>query len=252
MFSHSQHKELTSLAKKLRRLNSDEVDGQCFGASLQYALLARKMGVELDLANWTVVHDASYCEHWAVFYGATTVVDLTRVQIDGKKDLIYKVTDYPSNFVDLRRYPSSLLLQQYELLDAGRSLKFPSNFMWQSRVALFRHDLSTALKLRDCRKLFFSLRKTLRFIFNFAMRLSLDYLRNRRKILLSRFENGNNTIYNNSNPDLLSCQRNDLRKQSLNGLYSIFTTKSVGAFLMHFLKIESMASYCLAITLDAI
>jgi hypothetical protein len=58
--------------------------------------------------------DPDFLEHWAVVLCKDQVVDLTRLQVDGRGGVVFALHDYPSNFVRRRVYPAHLFSPAYE------------------------------------------------------------------------------------------------------------------------------------------
>lgn len=102
------------------------------------------MGIEVNLVVWSVANDASYADHWAVAMSDTKVIDLTRVQVDGRTAIKHNIQDYPKNFVKPRIYPASLLLPAYTQSRTTADGRIGARFMWRARWLLFVHDLRRA------------------------------------------------------------------------------------------------------------
>ncbi len=112
---HNIHTQrLVSLAKRFQITRADEAAGHCLSLSLDFALVAKHLhDIDVDLVKWTVADDPAYVDHWAVVLHGDTVIDLTRVQVDGTTHLTAAMVDYPANFRTPRIYPASLLARAY-------------------------------------------------------------------------------------------------------------------------------------------
>lgn len=101
---------LVLLALPLHITHHRAAIGRCLSASLDFALLARdRLKIEVELICWRVVDDSRFGEHLAVWLGGGSVLDLTRVQVDGSRQLVGAADAYPANFTQPRRYPAAPL-----------------------------------------------------------------------------------------------------------------------------------------------
>jgi hypothetical protein len=158
--------ELQHLLQMAMRFHFDEAreaHGRCFAATLELAALAERKNITVELVRWQVQEDHDFCDHWAVVYGRNTVIDLTRVQVDGNAGLVHSIASYPANYCRPRFYPSEVLLPQFRRLGELQLNRLPLWFMWESGLALTRHDIATAFKARRWGGLLLSLADTLKF-----------------------------------------------------------------------------------------
>ncbi len=128
--------------------------GRCFAAALGLAQVARERGITVELIRWQVLGDRDFCDHWVVASDNGTVIDLTRVQVDGDAGLLHPISSYPDNYCNMRRYSALLLLPLFEQLQVSDQDRMPFAFMWQSGLALIRHDVRSAYRARQWRRFF--------------------------------------------------------------------------------------------------
>ncbi len=128
-----------------------EAFGRCFAAALGIADSAYHHGIKVELVRWQVVGDRDFCDHWALVCGEGTVIDPTRVQVDGKTDLVQPMASYPRHYRNPRRYPAELLLPMFAQLAVEEEQRIPLRFMWGSGIALVRHDMRRAWQARQWR-----------------------------------------------------------------------------------------------------
>ncbi len=140
--------QLLQLARGFHLADPKEAFGRCFAATLGFADFADQQGFAIQLIHWQVTGDQDFCDHWAVLFKETFVIDLTRVQVDGKSDLLHEINTYPANYRHPRCYSPELLLPDFRRLTQSRLGRLPFWFMWDCGFALARHDVRTALKSR--------------------------------------------------------------------------------------------------------
>ncbi len=136
-------KRLLRIAQALRARTAAQAKGFCFASTMEFSLAARQEGLHADVVVWSVRDDPDFLEHWAVLFGKDQVVDLTRLQVDGRHGVSFHVDDYPANFVRRRVYPAQLFLPGYEaqlsVLEGPRSqLSVAQLCHW--RWLMLRHD----------------------------------------------------------------------------------------------------------------
>ena len=101
-----------NLARRMRAPDRESALGRCLVLSLQLAEAAQvAQCTDLQLVRWRVLDDDQFRDHWAVWLDPETVVDLTRIQVDGRCQVLGPASGYPPNYVEPRRYPARLLLQ---------------------------------------------------------------------------------------------------------------------------------------------
>jgi hypothetical protein len=101
------------------------------------------------LVVWSVVRDAHFRDHWAVLVGPGLVIDLTRVQVDGSREIVHAMDSYPSNYRRPRTYPAALLLPTCELRPGAVSGPLPLGVHQVMRRLMLQHDLAHARSLGD-------------------------------------------------------------------------------------------------------
>jgi len=139
---------LLDLAHGFHLAEPKDAFGRCFAATLGFADFADRHGHAIQLIHWQVTDDEDFCDHWAVLFKDTFVIDLTRVQVDGKSDLLHQVDTYPINYRRPRCYSPDVLLPNFRRLSKSRLAHLPFWFMWDCGVALARHDMCTAFRER--------------------------------------------------------------------------------------------------------
>jgi hypothetical protein len=143
-------RKIESTARPLRMMRKDEAAGRCLSASLDLADQAqRKHGAALQLVKWRVVGDPDYVDHWAVLRSNDSVWDLTRVQVDGLRELVHGLGSYPANFQRQQVVPAALFLDAYRAATTHSiSSRLPSRFLWHCGVSLLRYGLEQAWQQR--------------------------------------------------------------------------------------------------------
>ena len=174
MRSSTELQYLLHVALQFHFTDSREAHGRCFAATLELAALAERKNIHLELVRWQVQDDHDFCDHWAVVYGRNTVIDLTRVQVDGDAGLVHSISSYPVNYRHPRFYPSEILLPQFRHLGELQLARLPLWFMWECGMALTRHDVVTAFRARRWGGLLLSLADTVKFAFR-SLFIALRY-----------------------------------------------------------------------------
>jgi len=151
MRSVPEHQALLQVARPFHLTTRQEAFGRCFAAALGIADSAYRRGIEVELVRWQVIGDRDFCDHWVLACGENTVIDPTRVQVDGKTDLLQTMTSYPRHYRNPRRYPAELLLPIFAELAGAEAQYIPLRFMWGSGIALVRHDMRRAWQARQWR-----------------------------------------------------------------------------------------------------
>ena len=178
---------LIPLARPLQIKRARAASGRCLSASLDLALVAReRLKFELELVCWDVHDDPKFSEHWAVWLGGDLVLDLTRVQVDGSRQLVGSTSDYPANFMHPRRYPAALLLPAYEVHGAAADRRLPTEFTRLRARALLGFDLARAWREHDPAAAVAALGRALRFARWGAFDATRRLLDRRRRLLLDR------------------------------------------------------------------
>lgn len=180
-------RRLISLAERLQLRTPEEAAGHCLSVSLDFALAAKQFyGLDSQLIKWSVVGDRHYVDHWAVMLDDQRVLDMTHVQVDGRKTLVARVSSYPANFRDPRVYPAELLTGAYLESQEHGTGRFTSRFLWTCGVRLFRHDAKAAFEARDLGGLGVALRQGRQFLGLFLMGCLKRWLEGRARHLMSR------------------------------------------------------------------
>jgi len=185
---HSIHTQrLVSLARRFQITRADEAAGHCLSLSLDFALVAKHLhDIDVDLVKWTVADDPAYVDHWAVILHGDTVIDLTRVQVDGATHLTAAMADYPANFRSPRIYPASLLAKPYTDSRTQDNARLSNRFLWTCGTRLLAFDLKAAARHRDARHALLALREGRTFLGLFMLGCLTRALENRARKLMSR------------------------------------------------------------------
>lgn len=153
-------RSILQLGRRHQIRRRSDAAGRCLVASLEFVRLVRqRFGVELDLVRWDVVDDPEFVDHWAVSLGASRVIDLTRVQVDGDRRIQSDIDDYPPNLRAPTVYPSAPLLGLYRRIGPTAGDRLPGRFMLSCAVKLFAHDLARAWRGRSAHLLLRALRQ---------------------------------------------------------------------------------------------
>jgi hypothetical protein len=182
-------RKMDSLARPLRLTRVDEAAGRCLSASLDLAHRALlQHGVALQLVKWCVLGDPHYVDHWAVLRDADSVWDVTRIQVDARRELVYGLDSYPPNFQNRRIYPASLLLAQYTPASTDSSPRLPSHFLWHCGTSLLRFDLGQAWQQRSLSLAWSTALEGGRFLKYFWTASFTRWLEQRSRQLLTRLQ----------------------------------------------------------------
>ena len=145
----SSRQRLVSLARRFETGRAGDAAGRCLSLSLEVALAARaQLGIDVQLVTWHVVGDPTYIDHWAVLLDDQTVIDPTRVQVDGRRRLLSPLADYPGHFSNRRVYPASLLLDAYAESETRGGTRLTNSFLWTCGTRQLRFDLAAAWRER--------------------------------------------------------------------------------------------------------
>jgi hypothetical protein len=136
-------------ATALRARNLTDATGRCLALSLDFCRVARRQGVPAELVVWSVVRDKHFRDHWAVLVGPGLVIDLTRVQVDGSREVVHPLDSYPSNYRRPRAYPAALLLPPCEIPQGAPTGALPLGVHQVMRRLMLQHDLAQARSLGD-------------------------------------------------------------------------------------------------------
>lgn len=142
---------ILAIANPLRARTLADSAGQCLSSSLELASRVHEAtGVRLQLLRWRVQGDPHYCDHWAVAWEKGHAIDLTRIQVDGKLNVLMPLADYPAHYGTCSRYPSELLLPGFRDEHRGsREGRLSSRFMRQCIHRVFCADLEAAWSARS-------------------------------------------------------------------------------------------------------
>jgi hypothetical protein len=178
---------LISCAQPFQITQADEASGRCLSAALDFALAAKQgHGIDVRLVKWHVAGDPNYVEHWAVLLDPGRVIDLTRVQVDGKRQLVHAIADYPCNYLECRIYPASLLMRTYAESVAPDDTRLPDRFLWACGTSLFGFDMAAAWRQRDAARAVAALRECRTFLVCFLLGRATRALERRARLLLAR------------------------------------------------------------------
>jgi hypothetical protein len=172
-------------ANRVAIRSADDAKGKCFQTSARFAIAFSEF-VDLRLIRWEVKGDADYCEHWCIGLSDTEVLDLTRVQVDGTKDVLHHIDDYPDNYRQMRQYPASTILSKDSYLQEG-SLKGGLNISpVRMRLAMLRFDLVNAENTPKYSIFGNGMRELSRLICWMLMSKIVDRLETRQRLLIRR------------------------------------------------------------------
>ncbi len=145
-------RRLMRAAAALRARNLADASGSCLAISLDFCRVACRQGVSADLVVWSVAGDKHYRDHWAVLLGQGLVIDLTRLQVDGSREMLHALDSYPSHYKRPRSYPAALLLPSCEAPSGAPAGPLRLGVHQTLRRLMLLHDLSRARSLSDlCR-----------------------------------------------------------------------------------------------------
>jgi hypothetical protein len=180
-----------ALARPLRAASRAEASGRCLVLSLQLAEQVRAAsGKDVELVRWRVLDDPHFRDHWAVWLDEQTVVDPTRVQVDGLTDLAFAADSYPANYVDIHRYPAAMLLADFDavLHDAPGDV-MPRRCLQAFARHILLHDLREAWARHSARAALAALRDYGDYIWWLNLRDLRVWLKRRAQTLSQRLDN---------------------------------------------------------------
>lgn len=122
-------------AKTLR-----QAEGACLARTMYLVeTLPDSLRSQVQLVTWTVCGDPNYRDHWALVWQGAKVLDLTRLQVDGRLGVCFDLDDYPPNFQDRRLYPLSVV----PLLNLSQihTRRLPMRFVLDLRFRMLQVDL---------------------------------------------------------------------------------------------------------------
>lgn len=134
---------LLRVAKRLRAKSVKDAQGRCLHAAVRLAIEANSRGLRTaSLLVWDLKGDADYRDHWAFGFESSTVIDVTRMQVDGRKGLVFHVGDYPASYGCPRSYPIHVLADLlHEYADAdGDANRLSWFWMQRLRWIMCRYD----------------------------------------------------------------------------------------------------------------
>jgi hypothetical protein len=170
---------LLRLARQHQITDAREARGRCLSASLSFAAAAQAQGLGIDLIRWDVVDDPAYLDHWALRLASGTVIDLTRVQVDGKSGINWTQADYPAAvYRHPQVYPSQLFLRG-AMVPGTQDGRLPMQFLFGVGWARFRFDAARALRALALGDLGRATRSTARFFIGFCLQRALCAMENR-------------------------------------------------------------------------
>lgn len=130
--------------------------------------------------------DTFYVDHWAVRLDSHHVIDPTRVQVDGKRQLVSLVDHYPDNYADRRSYPATLHLVGAAAALETTDRRLPSFFRWGCGIRCFRHDAGKAIRSHAWRSTATSVVELARFVVSFTISTLTDALEKRMVTFVGR------------------------------------------------------------------
>ena len=186
------HARVLALARPLRATTLGAASGRCLVLSLHLAeRVQATLGIDVELVRWRVVGDPQFRDHWAVWLDAQTVLDLTRIQVDGQIRLAGPADAYPKHYVELRRYPAALLLS--DLSSAVHNCPsgvLPCRHLRSFARRMLRHDLQQAWAAHEAASGLCALRSFLQFNLWLTLRDWRQALRERAHLLSQRLDSG--------------------------------------------------------------
>jgi hypothetical protein len=174
---------IVRLAGRLRADTARLARGRCLALSLELCRQAQAQGIALRLVVWSVAGDPHYCDHWAVLLEDGSVLDLTRVQVDGSPRLIHELHAYPATYRRPRVYPAAGLLPTYERFRCGTRGQLPQAFLYATRWLLLQHDVCDVLKFQGLARVVHSTLSLARFCATQALGAWRTRLLQRRQAL---------------------------------------------------------------------
>ena len=139
--SKDQQKLLRLAATKAIR-SPNQAHGQCLMMSLELAHAARDIK-GLSLLRWRVKKDPDFHEHWALRLSGEDAIDPTRIQVDGKRDVVKSIASYPATYFLVGEYPLEIFLTNSDA-QLGLRHKNPVSMRW----SMHRHDVAVANGLK--------------------------------------------------------------------------------------------------------
>jgi len=135
--------KLIAVAKKNRVTTVQQAQGTCLTMSLEICQLAEEYNIPVELVMWPVKNDPAFCDHWAVRINPTQVIDLTRIQVDGKAstNVIFDIADYPTNYKAYRLYNTTSLLKEYRFFKSTYNQKLPPVLIKNIRNLMLKQDI---------------------------------------------------------------------------------------------------------------
>lgn len=162
---------ILALARSLHATQVADAEGRCLALSLELAANARdQLGLDLQLVKWRVQGDPKYLDHWAVMLSDSEVLDLTRVQVDGRTSLLAPLDGYPMNYVERRHYRASVVLGGTPRPPAASHGRIHPRLLWSCAHRMMKHDLRKAWQDRCGRSTVAALRYGLSFTLWLSMR----------------------------------------------------------------------------------
>jgi hypothetical protein len=177
---------LIRVARELRADSARDTFGRCLALSIELACAAREQKIAVNLVVWSVARDKHFFDHWAVAVDDTMVIDLTRVQIDGRTGLTYEIDDYPPNFMRPRLYPADLIVDDYLRCRSAGIDRLAPAFLWRLRWRMLKHDVANAMMFRSVVRVAHSAVSLAKFCAVGWMAALLRTFEARRDLLLSR------------------------------------------------------------------
>ncbi|MDP9045365.1 MAG: hypothetical protein M3O01_11235 [Pseudomonadota bacterium] len=177
-----------AVARRLAVTDPAEAAGRCLALSLEMANAARTSGLEVNLVVWRVLGD-TFADHWAVAIAGSWVIDLTRVQVDGRAGVLHRIDNYPVNYRCRALYPATLWAPVAAAVPRTRQ-GLDGHFAWAIRRRMFRHDLRRAARQRDARLAARSTLSLLRFVVAQGLQRWSTALEARRSTLRERLDGG--------------------------------------------------------------
>ena len=168
----------------MRADTAEDAFGRCLSLSLELGVVALQERPDVQLVVWHVTNDCNFLDHWALLVGEREVIDVTRVQVDGRTDLLHDIADYPVNFRTPSRYPAAPLVAQYIKCESHQGDRFSPGFIWKFRGLIFRHDVGQALRGMHLRQAARAVGAFCKFAWVYSLGRLLEHMQTRQRTLL--------------------------------------------------------------------
>ena len=179
-------KHLLRAADRFAVRSVEKAGGTCLSSSIEF-IHSLEEPTKLHLVRWKVRGDSDFCEHWAVGISKHEVIDITRVQVDGKTHVLHTIDSYPSNYSQLKRYPVSVVLQQANQSSSQHSRGTVAHYAQiKFRFNLFRSELANESVYKKLKIMIQGLFSGFRYTWWLLISRLMSRIKARRDLLLDR------------------------------------------------------------------